>query len=325
LAEIGPDLFADPSELDEAESHLRMRVVAFAATSVAAALARRNAGSSTPPSKLLAAWRAAAEQCGPMASLLLQVQAACDDPGLRAVLESDARPPSERGMLCGLVGDAELDARVRAALDGVERDWFEEGWKLGTRDRLGQRSPTYDLDEDTLLGASLSGSDPVDSVSDPAPAPAGTLARWQFGAIPARRAGGARSATMLGGRLIRDESGNDGVVRLAPRESDVRLCFTLSERPAKSVDLVLDHGAAARGSYPFGGEVALEIEVDGRLVQSLWLPGAQRRSRPGPCAPPVARLLALVFDPGEHEIVLRMGPLSTTTYRLYEVLLRTDP
>jgi hypothetical protein len=338
LARIGPPLFVGvrsewfwgkARELDETASLLRVGALSFLETSTALAFAQRSSGP-TAQSRVLVELCSAFHDRGELsAELLLMIQAAFGDPRALPSLRSGEGVlkvyTDAWGRLCGFTGQAELYDQARDALASEPpeaRERFERGLLAGIAEREGRRSLTFDLDEDTLLGAQLPGWERVESVRNDEPPPPGLLAGWQFEAKRCRRSGGAHSAMMLGGRLQPDESG-DGHVRLAPGESELRLLFELPERPVTTVGLLVDHEAAARGYYPLQGEVSLEIEIDGRLVQSLWLPGAQRRRPFGPATPPTVRLLALVFDPGKHELVLRMGPLSTTTYRVHQVELRS--
>ena len=223
------------------------------------------------------------------------------------------------GTLTGLLGGEVRRERALAALQGRAtqlesslswRDEFDAAQLRITADLKGARTP-FLPDADTWLGAPASGpslqSLPLSRSAEPS-----AFAVWD---IAGSLRGGAAGPALLGMGSVEYHAMHDTRVRLGRfGESTVSLPFTVREPPAEDLVLELDHLAARREYLLHGGLVHLLVELDGDLLAEVHLVDSLKTTH----SIPVYRML---LHPGDHELTIRCGAESSTTYWLYRVAL----
>ncbi|MCI0585396.1 MAG: protein kinase [Planctomycetes bacterium] len=232
------------------------------------------------------------------------VRALSDDPGLDGLLAARLRDPEQTWDLEG-AGDA-------AAL-------FERGRHIALAQARGDKPP-FRLDEDTLLGCHSAGGIPearfVPLEAPPAGVDPPPWAAWDFSAPRPSVTGAAREALALSCDL--GVHGGSPFLRMWRfGESELEVRFVVSgahaERPW---GIELTQGAGTRTYYPFSGEVYLEIRVD----RTLFVGGYRvSGNEPDPGRWMLPREL---MTEGEHELSIRLGRRTTTTYGIARLGLK---
>ena|GEM_PF-3543763 len=259
------------------------------------------------------------------------------DSGLEGLARAPPRPPrraaeaSRWGMLCAAfddVGVREAARRYGEMLAGPQdapafRKAFDGGLAIGLAERQGVIAEV-DPDPDTLLGAACDDGwrdagrvdgelRPVDTANDGWRLMAG----WDFTPPEPGMEGLARAVSLHCAPWQTDESPARGYLRLgAFGTSEVKLLFEVPDVPGNDAwRLRLHHQIGARRYFPYQGRAALEVHVDhvaGRASDMVADTEAQWRE----FDVPVDRM-----TPGPHVLRLALGRESTTTYRVFGVVL----
>ncbi|HEX6884752.1 MAG TPA: serine/threonine-protein kinase [Planctomycetota bacterium] len=199
---------------------------------------------------------------------------------------------------------------LQHGIELVDLEW--EVWPLGRRSdpdtRLGVR-----LDQPLVQTTFVHRRYPRPDASRP-----DAIAGWGFDAEGTYLFGDARSLTLVE-TPVRPDGDLYAFARLGnPGHSEVRLRFAHEwEEPKRSVAIRLSYQQGFRPLLPFGG----------RAVGVLSVPGdVERRFSASRSTSHTSYPLNLRHEQadGEYEVRIRLEPDSTTTLRLYEVLLHYE-
>ncbi len=235
------------------------------------------------------------------------------------------------GLLCAAFDDPALreEARRSCALLAGPQDagrWFEafgRGLAAGLDERRGVLADV-DPDADTLLGVACDDAWRVagrveGTLAAPDRIADGwrVMAGWCFVPPEPVLEGLAREVALRAAPWQTDDQPSNGYLRLGNfGTSEVRLVFEVQDDPGvRSWRLRVRDQIGARRYFPYQGRAALELHVDrvaGRASDML----ANTEAKWHDFVIPVDRL-----SPGQHELRLLLGRQSTTTYRLYDVVL----